>query len=97
MSFSTADILAEFVESAGAFVASQLEFDYQSFVAHCRAWNTPEERARGRARYAAGTSGHHSRRAKQKRAERARQRTRMQPTRDVLADMRAARRARRMM
>lgn len=55
MAFSAADILAEFVEAAGATVEAQrwLDFDGCRVLGVTRRrWNTPEERERSRKRYA---------------------------------------------
>ena len=90
MSFSALDILAEFVESAG-HVAAQREFDYHAFVANRRRWDTPEERARHRARYAKGQHSYFSRREVLKRAARKNAATRLAPAREVLRALREAR------
>ena len=91
MSFSAVDILAEFIESASHVVAAQREFDYHSFVANRRRWDTDEERARCRARYAKGQHIYFSRREVLKRAARKSAITRLAPAREVLRALREAR------
>lgn len=98
MSFSQADILAEFVEAAGATVEAQrwLDFDGCRVVGVTRRrWNTPEERERSRKRYEAKRTRRRTRSDGIRIAARFNWRLSRLPTKAVLVAMREQRKQRR--
>jgi hypothetical protein len=95
LSFSSADILAEFVEAAGVVVPGQLEFDYCAFIANRRRWDTTEERERGRRRYASRQHSYFSPAARARRMVRARVKKQLAPARAALKALRLERQKRR--
>lgn len=98
VSFSAADILAEFVEAGGCLVESQRWLDFDGcrvMGADRRQWDTPEERERNRRRYAQEQHSYFSAASRARRMVRARQEKRMAPVRAALLALRLERKKRR--